>query len=101
MCKVLNAPAENVLFFPLRQMTEEDPYCLSPLSCIVMLDCVRRILPSEIKMNFIQQQEFVLKNQSQQRCLLPYPGIGENVEFLKRPAPTSYLKYCFEKKIMK
>ncbi|XP_008584976.1 PREDICTED: probable G-protein coupled receptor 112, partial [Galeopterus variegatus] len=34
----------------------EDPYCFSPLSCEAVPNCVRRILPVEIKMNFIHKQ---------------------------------------------
>ena len=30
---------------------EEDPNCFPPLSCEVVPNCVRRILPVEIKMN--------------------------------------------------
>uniref|UniRef100_A0A8C2UVK7 Adhesion G-protein coupled receptor G4 n=1 Tax=Chinchilla lanigera TaxID=34839 RepID=A0A8C2UVK7_CHILA len=55
---------------------DEDPYCLSPLSCKVMPNCVRRILPAEIKMNSIQQQEIFSINLSRD-AYLPHPWIGE------------------------
>ncbi|XP_042553475.1 adhesion G-protein coupled receptor G4 [Dipodomys spectabilis] len=35
---------------------DEDPYCFSPLSCEVMPNCLRRILPAEIKMNSVHKQ---------------------------------------------
>ncbi|XP_015982977.2 adhesion G-protein coupled receptor G4 [Rousettus aegyptiacus] len=38
---------------------DEDPYYFSPLSCDVVPNCVRRILPVEIKMNSIHKQKFL------------------------------------------
>ncbi|XP_019570218.2 adhesion G-protein coupled receptor G4 [Rhinolophus sinicus] len=38
---------------------DEDPYCFSPLSCDAVPNCVRRILPVEIKMNSIHKQRFL------------------------------------------
>ncbi|EPQ07212.1 Putative G-protein coupled receptor 112 [Myotis brandtii] len=38
---------------------DEDSYCCSPLSCDVVPNCVRRILPVEIKMNSIHKQRYL------------------------------------------
>ncbi|XP_058147348.1 adhesion G-protein coupled receptor G4 [Dasypus novemcinctus] len=38
---------------------DEDPYYFSPLGCDVVPNCVRSILPVEIKMNSIHQQRFL------------------------------------------
>ena len=59
MCKVPNATAENALFFFNEENFDEDPNCFSPLSCEAVPNCVRRILPVEIKMNSIHKQRFL------------------------------------------
>nr|XP_031527496.1 adhesion G-protein coupled receptor G4 [Vicugna pacos] len=38
---------------------DEDPNCFSPLSCEAVPNCVRRLLPVEIKMNSIDKQRFL------------------------------------------
>ncbi|XP_038444353.1 adhesion G-protein coupled receptor G4 isoform X4 [Canis lupus familiaris] len=38
---------------------DEDPYCFSPLSCEVVPNYVRRILPVEVKMNSTHKQRFL------------------------------------------
>ncbi|XP_037368699.1 adhesion G-protein coupled receptor G4 [Talpa occidentalis] len=50
------APSE--ISFPNADF-DEDPYCFSPLSCEVVPNCVRRILPVEIKINSIHKQRFL------------------------------------------
>ncbi|EPY72818.1 hypothetical protein CB1_081801001 [Camelus ferus] len=38
---------------------DEDPNCFSPVSCEAVPNCVRRLLPVEIKMNSIDKQRFL------------------------------------------
>lgn len=57
--KFPNVMAKNVLFFVNADDFDEDPYYFSPLSCDVVPNCVRRILPVEIKMNSIHKQKFL------------------------------------------
>lgn len=69
MCKAANAMAETILFSLNADDFDEDPYSFSTLSCEVVPNSLKGILPVEMKMNSIHRDFF---NNSQQR-FLPAP----------------------------
>ena len=79
---------------------DEDPNCSSPLSYEAVLNCLRKILPVEIKMSCIYKQRF-LQYIPAERSTSPDPQIGENVEFVKPSPPNYYSKHYFGRDSMK